>query len=458
MLEGTVSRMTSKNEPVGVWVRVSTGGQDEANQVPDVERHCSERGYEIKRRYELNDKSASKGEQQDTLDAMLADMREGTIKVLVCWHSDRLERRGVEAVFRLLSQVRDALGRFESVQEPLFGGQDFAGQLSTATYAAIAQEKSAHISEQVKIAHNQSRANGSPISNVPWGFTLEGPKYHKTMVPTDLCKEIVPQIFARCIAGDSLRTIAAWLDSQGIPSPKGKAHWNESTIRWTIQQRAYAGRLLSPEGQTVARCEAVVLPDVYDQANSALKTRPKRGPATEAPPLLAKLKCARCEDSPMYRVHPRKDYWYYRCSGRGPQRKGCKNMIPLDVLEKVVHVWITIMTDEPHYTREWAEGQNWDSEISDVKQDLREAVEAERFEDLPELQAKLAELRSRESIPGHWEKRYTGMTVGAYFHSLDYDGQREYLKTRDIRAEKVDKQAVRLVIDGHDYGVIRLAA
>ena len=50
---------------------------------------------------------------------------------------------------------------------------------------------------------------------------------------------------------------------------------------------------------------------------------------------------------------------------------------------------------------------------------------------------------------------YTGITVGDHFYSLDTDGQREYLKTRDIRVEKLPLQeggaGVRLVIDGTDY-------
>src|SRR5438309_921587 len=111
-------RVTSRNEPAGVWVRVSTADQAEASQVPDVERHCQDRGYRIERRYELNDKSASKGEQQAALDEMLNDMRDGTIKVLVCWHSDRIERRGVEAMFKLIRQIKDAGGRLESTKEP----------------------------------------------------------------------------------------------------------------------------------------------------------------------------------------------------------------------------------------------------------------------------------------------------------------------------------------------------
>ena len=102
--------MSSKSEPAGIFVRVSTGGQDEEQQVPEVEHHCAEHGYAIARRYELNDKSASKGEQQAKLDEMLADMRDGIISVCVVWRSNRLERRGPEALFKLLRQVKDAGG------------------------------------------------------------------------------------------------------------------------------------------------------------------------------------------------------------------------------------------------------------------------------------------------------------------------------------------------------------
>ena len=165
----------------------------------------------------------------------------------------------------------------------------------------------------------------------------------------------------------------------------------------------------------------------------------------------------------MYRVQPRKGYFYYRCAGRGPHRKGCGNTIRCDDLDLIVRAWITVISTKPHQTREWVEGQNWDAEIADIKQDLHEAVDAEQFDLLPELQAKLSELRSRETIPGHYEKRDTGITVGEYFNNLDFEGMREYLRTRDIRAEKVP-DGIRLVVDGAEvwfgpvsHGVVKVA-
>ena len=443
----------------GVWVRVSTAGQDEENQVPDIQRHCAEHGYSIERRYDLNDKSASKGKQQAKLDEMLNDMRDGTIKVLVCWHSDRLERRGSEFLQRDIRLIRDAGGKVESVKEPWLGNDDISGEVMTAIAGTFSHQYVVHLTEQVKLAHDRIRANGTVgPGGTPWGFRAVGPKYEKQLVATDLCRQYVPQIFARCIAGGSCRDIAMWLDAEGVP-PKRGDKWHEGTVRKLIHNRVYAGRWQDEDKtKTLVYCEPVVSAETFDRASEALSNHPKRGPVNEDNrPMLAGLKCARCEDSPMYRIRLKsrggKFYYYYRCTGRGAQRQGCGNMIPYDATEAIVLVMVQIMDTQPYRARTWVEGVNWDAEISEVKQDMREAVEAEDFAKLPELQARLAELRGREVAKGHWEYTDSGMTEGQYFGSLDYDAKREYLKTHhDIRAEKVPQgdgvPAVRLAFDG----------
>ena len=106
--------------------------KDEANQVPDIERHCTEQGHRITKWYTLNDKSASKGEQQTMLDQVVADVKLGIITTVVCSHSDRMERRGPEALFRLLRQVPNAGETDQSTKEPLFGTTDLGGEAMTA--------------------------------------------------------------------------------------------------------------------------------------------------------------------------------------------------------------------------------------------------------------------------------------------------------------------------------------
>jgi Resolvase, N terminal domain/Recombinase/Recombinase zinc beta ribbon domain len=497
----------------GAWVRVSSGGQDEANQVPDVEHHCDEHHYRIVKRYELNDRSASKGEQQARLEEMLTDMRLGIVKVVVCWHSDRMERRGPGALFKLLRQTREAGGRIESVKEPMLGATDLPGETMTATGAIMSHQYSVHLAGQVRIAHARIRANGALMpGGIPWGYVVVGPKYDKRIVPSDECRKYAPQIFQRCIDGDSCRTIALWLDSEGVRSVTeerdrkrkigvrmdetgesateaarcidkhaGPAKpWNERSVWQVIKNMTYAGRR-QDEGSknaagkptrknrtTLMKCEAVVSLDTWRRANEALAERPGRGPGvngTRQPKaMLEGLKCARCEHSPMYRIRSGGGM-YYRCTGRGANRKGCGNMIPLDALDVIVAARFLTWDEKPHQIRSWTEGEDWDADIESIAQDIREIdpVDAVTKPDVAarraELERQLADYASRGVVDGHWAYTDTGMTEGEFFYALSADGRREYLKGHDIRAAKVTddagREGVRLVIDGEDHGVFR---
>ena len=104
-------------EYAGRWLRVSTGGQDEDNQVPDISRWIEAHDYEVRTSYVLHGRSASKGEQQAALDQMLADMRCGLITVLVVWRDDRIERRGVLHMVPLINAVTRG-GRADRVRHP----------------------------------------------------------------------------------------------------------------------------------------------------------------------------------------------------------------------------------------------------------------------------------------------------------------------------------------------------
>jgi DNA invertase Pin-like site-specific DNA recombinase len=48
-------------DKAGRWFRVSTGKQDEDNQVPDVDVWCDSHDYDVAQTYILHGKSAFKG-------------------------------------------------------------------------------------------------------------------------------------------------------------------------------------------------------------------------------------------------------------------------------------------------------------------------------------------------------------------------------------------------------------
>ena len=230
---------TGTKERAGIWIRVSSSGQNEANQIPDCTKYCDGRGYEVVPgpdgnptdlngvpvRYVSHAKSASKGKQQPALDQVMADIRAGIIQVLVIWHSDRLERREgkphTSPLMGVLAEVAAAGGRVESVQESQLGQLDMGSQTMTFMAGLINAEKSKHLAEQGRIAQGTVKTNGGLWGQHGWGFDITGPKYAKKLVPNADGKEYAPGIFQQVADGQSLAKVAAWMESETGPAMVG---------------------------------------------------------------------------------------------------------------------------------------------------------------------------------------------------------------------------------------------
>jgi len=463
------------------WFRVSTVVQDERNQEPDVDSWIESHGYKLAEcgpngdgTYRLK-ASASKGKHQKMLDVMIQDMREGLFTVLVVWKSNRIERRGAYSAFDLARKVRDAGGRIEYVQDAYLNDTNSMSDVMLALAASKDKQYTDDLRDNALRNARRIRSNNGVLTCLPWGYLTAGERYSKSAVPTDTCREYWPQVLERCITGDSCRTIASWLDAEGIKPIRG-GKWDEGVIRRYIRNPVYCGRRLGWKDAPLLPAEAVVPVDMWVQASEALSHRPKRGPRTSrvnpVKPLLASLKCVRC-GSPMYRIHAgSRDggaYFYYRCAGSGPQRKGCGNAVPLTPAETIVS-GLMFNSNERYRIRQWVEGASWDAEIADLLLQLQ-ALDPESEQDELQRPVMLAQLREyrrknkEEATTGGWKYIYAKGTVGDFFDRLDADGRRAYLKTRDIRVEKSTPPddpgattGIHVVIDGVDHGVIAYPA
>ena len=246
--------------------------------------------------------------------------------------------------------------------------------------AERAYEERQEITERITRELDALRAAGKLTSRPPFGYTPEGEKYDRHLVPTDLGREYVPLIFQHCIEGWSLDKIAKWLNEQLWPGvPFAYPAWWANTVRGLIRNPAYKGHVCEREtvppdeveerdskvvryryggtwvetprwnyGKTVHRCEALVDAAIWKRANESLSSREKRGhydPQKRA--MLAEaMSCPACEDSPMYRTGER-PYLYYRCAGRGTRRSSCGNMVRLELVDAAVNEIMAKSFDTP---------------------------------------------------------------------------------------------------------------
>jgi DNA invertase Pin-like site-specific DNA recombinase len=420
-------------EQAGIWQRVSTGGQDEASQLPDLVRWCQSHDYEQAKSYVLHGKSASKGKHQAALDEVIRDMQDGVITVLVVWQSSRIERRGAYSVFDLARRVRETGGRIEYVKDAYLNDTNEMSDVMLALAATKDRQKSRDISLQVTAKQAALREIGSAVGRAPWGYEIVKRDGIKIFAPTSDGRKCIPVIFRMLIDGSSLRDVAVWLDSQ----PVGHEQWNEYSLgNHLVKNPTYYG---APRNAGVA--EGLVTYSVWQQANAALASRNRPGRSTVAndkallAPVCGNPDCdaTGTKPSPMYRVYTGKNQnrvpWY-RCTGRGPQRKGCGFMRRCDELDATVLELMLADDGTEHYERVFIPGDDRSDEIGRLRESAMSAYRKGDKAQFLELDAQADELASLPLVAPRWENKPTGRTEALYFALLDTDARRQELARR----------------------------
>lgn len=418
------------SEPAGTWLRVSTTGQDETNQLPDNTAWIKSHSYTEGPQYVVHGKSAFKGNRKfdETWAQVIADMKAGVIRVLVVWKQDRIDRK--LNTFQMLQQVVDAGGRVEFVTQPHLNDlTTMGGRISLKVQEEIAHAESKDKSDRIRIKHSALRAQGSFVGRAPWGYAIITRDGIKTIAPTEEGLRLIPEMFSLCIAGESLSAISAWLEQE-----TGRSWWPR-TIGTMLRNPAYMGYCQDGEGLTIHRCEAIVDAAMFKRVGEALDTRPKRGPQdTQGRALLAGVAfCPACSgDSPMYRITTRSGV-FYRCSGRGTRRKGCGNMIRLDKMDATVHRFMADL-DLPIMARKLIPGHNHEAEIEAVKFELRQLdPDADDYDSRHiELRQKLTLLKMTPAVPDAWEDVSTGHTYAQRWAGQDNAERGTWMKSAGL--------------------------
>jgi site-specific DNA recombinase len=85
---------------------------------------------------------------------------------------------------------------------------------------------------------------------VPFGYQRAGVKGAYTLAQDPATAPILAKMAAMAISGQSNGKIAAWLNSQGVASPKGGYAWNSEIVRVMLRNPTAAGRMIL-NGKTV---------------------------------------------------------------------------------------------------------------------------------------------------------------------------------------------------------------
>ena len=167
--------------------------------------------------------------------------------------------------------------------------------------------------------------------------------------------------------------------------------------------------------------------DVWKRANDNLDARPKRGKvfAEKRAMLATALFCPDCADSPMYRIRAGNGntHLYYRCTGRGPQRKGCGLMVDAELVDAAADKAMRVLTEArqeftlvPGHYADKAELERIEDELADLP--LRRLPRVEEQAERDRLWADQDRVGSLPVVPDTYEPVATSESYAEIWATL----------------------------------------
>ncbi|HKD98243.1 MAG TPA: recombinase family protein [Micromonosporaceae bacterium] len=260
-------------QKAAIYTRISRdregGGLGVDRQESDCRELAERIGVEVVKVYSDNDLSAYSGKPRPGYLAMLDDIQDGAINVVLAWHTDRLHRSPVE--------LEAYIAVCEPAHVPTYtckaGALDLttsSGRMVARMLGASARYEVEHMIERQRRAKAQAAADGRwRGGRRPYGYADDG----VTVLPNEAAE--VLRASRAVLAGTSMRSIARDLNARGVPTSTG-GQWQQDTVRKVLVRPRNAG-LIDHQGQVVGPAEwpAIVPEDIW-RGVVAILSEPQR--------------------------------------------------------------------------------------------------------------------------------------------------------------------------------------
>ena len=311
-------------------------------QLEDCRKLAADLGWPVADEYVDNDVSAYSGKRRPQYERMLADLADGTRDAVLIYHVDRLTRRPIE-----LEQFLDVLtaAKVRHVRFVAGGDLDIGngdGLMVLRMLLAVAANESATKSRRVQRKMLQNAEAGLPHGGYQRPFGYDTDKI--TVLPDEA--HTIRTVAERYLAGESLRSLATWLDEQGVSTVSGKP-WRTPTLRALLASGRIAG-LRDHQGQVIgpAVWEAIITEQIRARILSRMAEQTSSGRRSPRRYLLSGLlRCHKCQHT-LYSA-AREDVRRYVCSS-GPDHGGCGGtMVVAAPVEDLIAQAVLFRLDTP---------------------------------------------------------------------------------------------------------------
>jgi site-specific DNA recombinase len=271
---------------------------------------------------------------------------------------------------RLSRSLRDFLNLHHELEEhgksiisidPALDFSTDLGRLVATILLSFAGFERRIIAARVRDSYRHiTQDGGYPGGAIPFGYLVRhrergsGWEYAHDPDYVPVLREMVN----RAIGGQSMRQIATWLTTEGVPTsqdlarrragkPERQTRWSVPSVKAVFTNPAIAGLqasggrpLRDASGMIVQRCEGIITREEWGQLTAAID-RPAQGShRVDANPMLRVAFCA-LDGQPLYatgNVGARRQYRYYICGGKIRNADCDSSRIPAEALEHLVEL------------------------------------------------------------------------------------------------------------------------
>jgi site-specific DNA recombinase len=240
-----------------IYTRVSTDEQAEnGTSLADQQEQCLHHSERLRAVviavHEDAGVSGAKYETRPELQKALSAIERGAASLLIVTKIDRLSR-STRDVLDIAERVERAGGQILTCDGAELGKTP-AGKLMLTQFAAFAEfERNTLRERTMRGRKNRARQGIQPNSSTPaYGYRVvrkqdiaegrDAPEEFGKYIVIEEQARVVRRIFALYDSGKSLRSIAATLEADGIPTAKGAKHWQACTVRIILNNPVYKGQ------------------------------------------------------------------------------------------------------------------------------------------------------------------------------------------------------------------------
>ena len=231
---------------VAAYCRVSTKEEDQLNSYEAQKNYYTDKIMENKS-WTMADIFADEGitgtsaKKRADFMRMMKWCKQGKIDLILTKSVSRFARNTVDC----LNYVRmlKAQGIAVYFEKENINSMDESTELMLTMMGAFAQAESESISGNIQAGKRYAMQRGEATINYHNLYAYEkGPDGKPRIIPEQA--EVVKEIYAHYLQGDSLPMICRYLEAQHIPNIRGGTTWGHSAVRGILSNEKYVGDVL----------------------------------------------------------------------------------------------------------------------------------------------------------------------------------------------------------------------